>query len=95
MDGPTNARIYYRFIGCQVSTVLDLKKDRVALSVPSSVVVTYCRKGRRQTAPWRVVAALQTGWRGGRTSAPRLAAGGASDAVVQGNVPGIPHPPTL
>ena len=57
MDGPANARIYYRFIGCQVSTVLDFKKD----DFPSSVMVTYCRRGRRQTAPWRGVTALRTG----------------------------------
>ena len=46
-----------RFIGCQVSTVLDFKKD----DFPSSVMVTYCRRGRRQTAPWRGVTALRTG----------------------------------
>ena len=40
MDGPANARIYNRFIGCQVSTVLDFKKDKAALSVLSSVI-TY------------------------------------------------------
>ena len=41
MDGPANARIYNRFIGCQVSTVLDFKKDEVALSVLSSAMITY------------------------------------------------------
>ena len=46
-----------RFIGCQVSTVLDFKKD----DLPSSAMVTYCRRGRRQTAPWRGVTALRTG----------------------------------
>ena len=30
----------------------------------------YCRRGRRRTAPWRGIAASQTEWLGGRTSAP-------------------------
>ena len=55
-------------------SVLNIKKD----DVPSSAMVTYCRRGRRQTASWRGVTALRTGWWGGRTSAPpppgRLAA---------------------
>jgi tRNA-binding EMAP/Myf-like protein len=42
-DGPTNARMYDRLIVCQGRTVLDLKKDEVALSVPSSAMVLCVR----------------------------------------------------
>ena len=46
-DGPANARMYDRFIVCHVRTVLDLKKDEVALSVPSSAMVTKTLWWRR------------------------------------------------
>ena len=39
--------MYDRFIGCQVKTVLDFKKDEVALSVPSSAMVTRTMWWRR------------------------------------------------
>ena len=45
--GPANVRMYDRFIVCHVRTVLDLKKDEVALSVPSSAMVTRTMWWRR------------------------------------------------
>ena len=39
MDGPTDVRIYDRFVGCQSRMVLDFKKDEVALSVSESVMI--------------------------------------------------------
>ena len=40
VDGPADARMYDWFIGCQARTVLDFKKDEVALSVLASVMIT-------------------------------------------------------
>ena len=51
-DGPANARMYDRFIVCQVRTVLDLKKNEVVLSVPSSKMVTRTLWWRRIPAGW-------------------------------------------
>ena len=39
MDGPTDVRIYDRFVGCQSRMVLDFKKGEVALSVSESVMI--------------------------------------------------------
>ena len=39
MDDPADARMYDWFIGFQMRTVLNFKKDDVALSVPTSAIV--------------------------------------------------------
>ena len=44
--------MYDRFIVCHVRTVLDLKKDEVALSVPSSAIVTRTMWWRRMPVGW-------------------------------------------
>ena len=49
-DGPANVRVYDRV--CHVRTVLDLKKDEVALSVPSSAMVTRTMWWRRMPFGW-------------------------------------------
>ena len=39
MDDPADARMYDWFIGFQMRTVLNFKKDDVALSVPTNAIV--------------------------------------------------------
>ena len=39
MDDAADATIYDRFIGCQMRTVVNFKKDDVTLSVPTSAIV--------------------------------------------------------
>ena len=46
MDDPTDARMYDRFIGCQMRTVVNFKKDDVTLSVPTSAIVVLDLTGR-------------------------------------------------
>ena len=75
MDGPADARMHDWLIGFQMRTVLNFKKDDVALSVPTS-------KG---SCPRR-----QDGWEGGRAP-PAQQAGSARSCVVQGPVPGVEH----
>mmetsp|Transcript_26891 Transcript_26891/g.57896 ORF Transcript_26891/g.57896 Transcript_26891/m.57896 type:complete len:1160 (-) Transcript_26891:251-3730(-) len=40
IDDPADRAMYDRSIGCQVRTVRELKKDEVALSIPSSAMIT-------------------------------------------------------
>ena len=65
-DGPANARMYDRFIVCQVRTVLDLKKNEVALSVPSSKMVTRTLWWRRIPAGWSWRACVRRAGTAGR-----------------------------